>query len=70
MTIKPTNYEKFHYTWNSIVDDEEPKKSQRIKKTEEFIVGYLLENDKSMFVLLKGEFQKINLNILKNSNKY
>ena len=46
MTIKPTNYEKFHYTWNSIVDDKEPKKSQRIKKTEEFIVGYLLENDK------------------------
>lgn len=46
MTIKPTNYEKFHYTWNSIVDDEEPKKSQRIKKTEEFILGYLLENDK------------------------
>lgn len=46
MTIKPTNYEKFHYTWNSIVDDEEPKKTQRIKKTEEFILGYLLENDK------------------------
>lgn len=46
MTIKPTNYEKFHYTWNSIVDDDEPKKSKRIKKTEEFILGYLLENDK------------------------
>ena len=46
MTIKPTNYEKFHYTWNSIVDDNEPKKAKRIKKTEEFIVGYLLENDK------------------------
>lgn len=46
MTIKPTNYEKFHYTWNSIVDDNEPKKAKRIKKTEEFILGYLLENDK------------------------
>ena len=46
MTIKPTNYEKFHYTWNSIVDDDEPKKAKRIKKTEEFILGYLLENDK------------------------
>lgn len=46
MTIKPTNYEKFYYAWNNIIVDEEPKKSQRIKKTEEFIVGYLLENDK------------------------
>ena len=46
MTIKPTNYEKFHYTWNSIVDMKPTKKRQRVKKTEEFIMGYLLENDK------------------------
>lgn len=47
MTIKPTNYEKFYYTLNHIVDDDdEAKKAKRIKKTEEFILGYLLENDK------------------------
>lgn len=46
MTIKPTNYEKFHYTWNnSIVDTDKPKKRKRIQKTEEFILGYLLKND-------------------------
>ena len=45
MTIKPTNYEKFYYMRNSVVDEIEPKKSKRIKKTESFIVGYLLEND-------------------------
>ena len=45
MTIKPTNYEKFHYTWNSIVDTDKPKKRKRIQKTEEFILGYLIEND-------------------------
>ena len=46
MTIKPTNYEKFHCIWNSITDAEPAKKRHRVKKTEEFIIGYLLENDK------------------------
>ena len=46
MAIKPTNYEKFHCIWNSITDAEPAKKRHRVKKAEEFIIGYLLENDK------------------------
>lgn len=44
MTIKPTNYEKFHMILNS--QDIKPiKQLHRIKKTKEFIFGYLLKDD-------------------------